>query len=68
MIYNKNKTIRTSHGVEKCYSTSIGFIGRVHDVEYLQPNGQWGSVGSRWLINEMDIQMIIENGFKSAIL
>ena len=65
--YNESKNIRTSCSVEKVYSTNSGFIGRVADVEYLQ-NGQWESQGSRWLISETSVQVIIENGFKSATL
>lgn len=68
MIYNKNKNIRTSCEVEKIYNTNQGFIARINDVEYQQPSGEWESVGSRWLINELDVQMIIENGFKSATI
>lgn len=67
MIYNKNKNIRTSCEVEKIYNTNQGFIARINDVEYLQGNS-WVSQGSRWLINESDAQMIIENGFKSATI
>ncbi len=66
--YNENKNIRTSCAVEKVYSTNLGFISRVADVEYQQANGTWKSEGSRWLINEPSVQMIIENGFKSATL
>jgi hypothetical protein len=66
--YNESKKIRTSCSVEKIYSTNAGFISRIADVEYLQQNGTWESAGSRWLINETSVHMIIENGFKSATL
>lgn len=65
--YNESQNIRTSCAVEKVYSTNSGFIGRVADVEY-QQHGKWESQGSRWLINEDNVQVIIENGFKSATL
>lgn len=66
--YNDSKNIRTSCSVEKVYSTNAGFISRIADVEYLQQNGLWESQGSRWLISETSVQVIIENGFKSATL
>jgi hypothetical protein len=66
--YNESQNIRTSCAVEKVYSTNLGFICRVADVEYKQADGAWESAGSRWLINETSVQMIIENGFKGATL
>lgn len=66
--YNKEKTIRTAHQVEKVYSTNRGFIGRLQDVEYLQSDDSWRSQGSRWLINEDDAIFIMNNGHKSATL
>lgn len=67
-IYNKRETIRTNSRVEKLYSTDLGFIGRLQDVEYKQSDGQWVSHGSRWLINESDAVTIMDNGFKPTKL
>lgn len=64
--YNQAKTIRTSSRVERIYSTNKGFIGRLENVEYKQSDDSWKSQGSRWLINEADPVMIMDNGFKSA--
>lgn len=66
--YNKSRNIRTSFGVATIYSTNKGFIGRIPDVEYKQSDDSWRSQGSRWLINEDDVQVIMDNGFKGATL
>ena len=66
--YNKNGNIRTSSDVEKIYSTNRGFIGRLENVEYLQSDGSWTSQGSRWLINESDAEIIMNDGFRGANL
>lgn len=66
--YNKRENIRTSFEVEKIYNSSKGFIGRIAEVEYKQSNDAWKSVGSRWLINTDDIQLIMDEGFKSTQL
>jgi hypothetical protein len=66
--YNLRKDIRTSHRVEKIFSTANGFIGRLPDVEYLQNSGAWVSQGSRWLINEENPVFIMDYGFKSTQL
>lgn len=68
MIYNKTKTIRTNFSVEKIYSTNRGFIGRLENVEYKNSDGSWKSQGSRWLINEEDPVIIMDNGFKPTNL
>lgn len=65
-IYNKAKTIRTNSRVERIYATNKGFIGRLENVEYKQSDDSWKSQGSRWLINEDDPVMIMDNGFKAA--
>lgn len=67
-IYNENQNIRTNARVEKIYSTNKGFIGRLERVDYKQSDGSWKEQGSRWLINEDDVKLIMSNGFKSAKL
>ncbi|EPX4144446.1 hypothetical protein ACW0FS_004124 [Vibrio vulnificus] len=67
-IYNARETIRTASSVEKIYSTNRGFIGRLENVDYKQSNGSWKAQGSRWLINEDDPVLIMDNGFSSAKL
>lgn len=63
-VYNRSKTIRTNSRVEKLCYTDRGFIGLLWDVEYLnRADGMWHSVGSRWLINTVNVIEIIENGF-----
>lgn len=66
--YNEIKNIRTSYEVEKIYSTNKGFIGRIPEVEYKQADGTWRKQGSRWLINEDNVQVIMDNGFKAATI
>ncbi|NAW78362.1 hypothetical protein CAG61_08325 [Vibrio sp. V34_P3A8T189] len=66
--YNPRKTIRTASSVEKIYSTDLGFIGRLENVDYKQSDGSWKAQGSRWLINEDDPALIMDNGFSSAKL
>lgn len=67
-IYNERQTIRTNARVEKIYSTNKGFIGRLESVDYKQSDGSWKKKGSRWLINEDDAVLIMDNGFSSAKL
>lgn len=65
-VYNHDKTIRTKSNVERLFSSVHGFIAFVGDVEYIRrSNGEWFSVGSRWLINTDDVIEIMENGFKT---
>jgi hypothetical protein len=65
-VYNHCKTIRTKYNVERLFSTDRGFIGLIWDVEYLRRNdGEWFSVGSRWLVNTDNVIEIIESGFKN---
>ncbi|WP_136487841.1 hypothetical protein [Vibrio sp. H11] len=66
--YNAEQTIRTTSNVEKLYNTNRGFIGRLENVDYKQSDGSWKSQGARWLINESDPVVIMDNGFKSAKL
>ncbi|MBL4297865.1 hypothetical protein H8F06_21535 [Vibrio fluvialis] len=66
--YNAAETIRTEYSVEKIYSTNKGFIGRLANVDYKQSDGSWKSQGSRWLINESDPVVIMDNGFSAAKL
>ncbi|EIE1227629.1 hypothetical protein ATY36_13620 [Vibrio cidicii] len=66
--YNARETIRTAFSVEKIYSTNRGFIGRLENVDYKQSDGSWKAQGSRWLINEDDPVLIMDNGFSSAKL
>ncbi|MCD9465523.1 MULTISPECIES: hypothetical protein [Photobacterium] len=67
-IYNEQLTIRTNCELEKIYSTNKGFIARLENVEYKQNDDSWKSVGSRWLINCVDIQDVMNNGFKAVQL
>ncbi|MBN8090464.1 hypothetical protein J0J26_20685 [Vibrio vulnificus] len=67
-VYNDNANIRTKDRVEKIYQTNRGFIGRLENVDYLQSDGSWKAQGSRWLINEENVKIIMNEGFKSAKL
>lgn len=67
-IYNEQLTIRTNCELEKIYSTNKGFIARLENVEYKQNDDSWKSVGSRWLINCVDVQDVMNNGFKAVQL
>jgi len=66
--YNNDETIRTPSEVETIYESSTGFIGRLSSVEYKQSDGSWREQGSRWLINEDNPILIMNNGNKPASL